>query len=407
MDTFHFFIENPQSDDAARVFEHRPPAVQYASMDQVTHIRMVSGDLTEDNVRFVSRPDVAEKQRHLPFRHHVSFQSSKSIRTWLDGREQGDIRVELSHADSPGDTITIPIRKYRFREIKENKFETLAPLLCCPYCKKNAGREEKNFRCPACGRTFLHNGNAVDFLTDGLRAEFSIIDTGNVSDHGFEPQAIKAVETHPERLFLDVGAGFKYTCFENVINLEIVDYPSTDILGVGERLPFVNDSFDGVISSAVLEHVKDPFCCAAEIMRVLKPGGDLFCSAPFLQPHHGYPNHYYNMTSNGLVNLFPGLHIREIDVPYYLHPMAAITWILAGYGQGLPDDLRARFFSLKIEEIITLFSNFKSIDDPLLTRLSRTARFGLACGTFIHAVKPCPPGNQGAPSDAGRGTSVQ
>ena len=90
------------------------------------------------------------------------------------------------------------------------------------------------------------------------------------------------------------------TPLDNVVNYEIVDYDTTDVIGLGDTLPFNDCVFDAVISIAVLEHVRYPFACAAEIVRVLKRGGELECSVPFLQPLHGYPHHYYNMTSQGL-----------------------------------------------------------------------------------------------------------
>jgi ubiquinone/menaquinone biosynthesis C-methylase UbiE len=94
--------------------------------------------------------------------------------------------------------------------------------------------------------------------------------------------------------------------YTNVVNNEIVAYDTTDVLGVSEELPFTDNSFDAVLvlSLAVLEHVKDPFKCAAEISRIIKPGVSIYCVVPFLQPLHGYPHHYYNMSIQGLKNLF-------------------------------------------------------------------------------------------------------
>lgn len=43
--------------------------------------------------------------------------------------------------------------------------------------------------------------------------------------------------------------------------------------GVGEALPFVDDSFDAVLSYDVLEHVQDPRKTLAEVFRVLKTDG--------------------------------------------------------------------------------------------------------------------------------------
>jgi SAM-dependent methyltransferase len=55
--------------------------------------------------------------------------------------------------------------------------------------------------------------------------------------------------------------------------------------GVGEALPFANDSFDVVLSYDVLEHVQDPQKTLAEVCRVLKAGG-LFLAVfpPYFHP---------------------------------------------------------------------------------------------------------------------------
>jgi SAM-dependent methyltransferase len=57
------------------------------------------------------------------------------------------------------------------------------------------------------------------------------------------------------------------------------------LCGVGEKLPFPQDSFDLILSHEVLEHVVDHQQVIDEIVRVLKPGGRLllFC------PNRGYP----------------------------------------------------------------------------------------------------------------------
>jgi SAM-dependent methyltransferase len=52
------------------------------------------------------------------------------------------------------------------------------------------------------------------------------------------------------------------------------NYPAVDFVeGDVERLPFPAASFDGVLLSGIVHHLPDPSRCAAEVFRVLRPGG--------------------------------------------------------------------------------------------------------------------------------------
>lgn len=225
-----------------------------------------------------------------------------------------------------------------------------------------------------------------DFLTPDLRAAFNIVDTDNVSSNEYDGSVLSLIEKHRDGLILDCGAGNRSTYYSNVVNFEIVAYPSTDVRGVGEVLPFKDNSFDAVVSIAVLEHVKDPWQCAKEILRVLKPGGDLMCCVPLLQPVHGYPHHYYNMTGQGLANLFGDqIDILRHEVPDSTLPIWSLQWILSSWSRGLNGKARDDFMNLRVADLLQRPETY--LNEPFVRDLDHEKNMELASATVIHATK--------------------
>lgn len=233
---------------------------------------------------------------------------------------------------------------------------------------------------------FQERNGKPDFLTDELRLKAGIVDTDAVSANGYDGYVLSLIDEFRDGLVLDCGAGRRPVCYPNVVNYEIVDYDTTDVIGVGEVLPFRDGTFDAVISIAVLEHVKDPFACARELVRVMKPGGKLICCVPFLQPLHGYPNHYYNMTGQGLRALFePSLVVDDHRVIDSLLPVWSLTWIVQSWARGLRGAAREEFLDLKLRDLL-------SSPNELLARrwvqdLPDDKNFELASATMVFAHK--------------------
>jgi len=228
-------------------------------------------------------------------------------------------------------------------------------------------------------------GAALCFLSSAQKERYGIEDTDNVSSHPYEPRVLKLIDEYKDGLLLDCGAGKRPIYYENVVNYEITNYDTTDVIGVAEELPFAADVFDAVISNAVLEHVRDPFRAASEITRVLKPGGKLFCCVPFLQPFHGYPNHYYNMTHEGLANLFHKLTITRQSVPSYMSPIYTLTWFLQHWKLGLEPGISESFLEMRVRDLINEPHTYMNM--PFVTQLSEKTNLWIASGTLLEAAK--------------------
>jgi len=108
---------------------------------------------------------------------------------------------------------------------------------------------------------------------------------------------------------LDVGCGSKP--YESLFDID--SYTGLDIetevthkRGIadhfynGDRFPFDDDKFDSVLCNQVLEHVFNPDDFLSEIYRVLKPGGKLLLTVPFVWDEHEQPYDYARYSSFGL-----------------------------------------------------------------------------------------------------------
>lgn len=68
----------------------------------------------------------------------------------------------------------------------------------------------------------------------------------------------------------------------------------------GRTFPFADAAFDSCLATQVLEHVFEPEAFLREIHRVLRPGGTLLVTVPFVWGEHEQPYDYARYSSFGL-----------------------------------------------------------------------------------------------------------
>jgi SAM-dependent methyltransferase len=82
----------------------------------------------------------------------------------------------------------------------------------------------------------------------------------------------------------------------------------------GNSFPFNDAGYDNVLCNQVLEHVFNPDEFLAEIFRVLKPGGQLLLTVPFVWDEHEQPFDFARYSSFGLRHLLKraGFEVKEL-----------------------------------------------------------------------------------------------
>ena len=110
----------------------------------------------------------------------------------------------------------------------------------------------------------------------------------------------------------------------DLIAFDIYASPQVQFIGDGHSIPLADESVDGVIVQAVLEHVLEPTAVAAEIERVLRPGGIVYADTPFIQQVHEGPYDFTRFTDSGHRYLFR--RFERIDSGAVAGAGTALRW---------------------------------------------------------------------------------
>jgi SAM-dependent methyltransferase len=133
-----------------------------------------------------------------------------------------------------------------------------------------------------------------------------------------------AAERYARGRLLDIGCGSKPWArllaphVDEHIGIDRVESAredaSVDVIASAYDVPLEDDTADTVLLSAVLEHLERPDLALAECRRLLKPGGHLVITAPFIWHIHEQPRDFFRFSPYGLRYLIESAGLEVVEL---------------------------------------------------------------------------------------------
>ncbi len=219
----------------------------------------------------------------------------------------------------------------------------ILPFLKCSGCSGEFSFLDGGVKCVSCGQIFIKKNDALvfvktppekdkdtsltfklkEFLRKRPKLFFTLYYTLGVFTGKSAKKAIKDLPR--DSLILNIASGIKIIR-SDVVNIDIEPYRGVLVAADALNLPFKDGVADAVICESSLEHFPRPESAVAEMRRVLKRGGMVYASLPFIVGFHASPHDYYRWTEAGARELFKDFEAKEVGV--YWGPTYALTWIL-------------------------------------------------------------------------------
>ena len=248
-------------------------------------------------------------------------------------------------------------------------WEQLSPVVVCPFTHEPL-RPAGDALVAASGRSYPMTGG-VPVLRPGPPP---VVKDPNHVSNGLAPEFRRAMADCPgDVLFL--GAGASDYRADHVFEVEYDRFRDTDVVGDAHCLPFRDGAFELAVAQNVFEHLREPHLAAAELRRVLAPGGRLMIHTAFLQPLHEAPHHYYGATEFGVRQWFHAFAAVDVRVSWNFSPFHALSWtvhdLLAAVGQTLGSADQKTLADLTLGELAVAWRDQHAVESPALRVLSR------------------------------------
>ena len=201
--------------------------------------------------------------------------------------------------------------------------KAIANVICCPACHGRLRSGRGRLQCELCGVTYQIQNEVPLFIQEKVVTASS--------DHVSNPIGpdFEEILRKGDGVILHIGAGATPQKYPTCIEFEYKIFKHTDVVGDAHQLPFRDGSFDRVFAFNVFEHLREPARAAAEVARVLKPGGTVSIHTAFLQAVHEEPAHFYNTTEYGLRRWFAEFEIEKLSVSPNFSPGMMLAYLMS------------------------------------------------------------------------------
>jgi D-inositol-3-phosphate glycosyltransferase len=199
-----------------------------------------------------------------------------------------------------------------------------------------------------------------------------------------------AERVRPGARVVDIGAGdAPYRHLFQHVDYVTVDWEQSphdgarrsDIIASADSIPLPDASVDVVVMTEVLEHISNPLATLREMARILRVGGQILLTTPFVWILHEMPHDYYRYTPSALRNLLEDAGFDQVEVTPrgddYFSTLAQLMqltpqWITAlAVDDGLDD--RRHLVGKTMADVSPLFAALAPLDRQHLLPLGFNA----------------------------------
>ncbi|UQN68259.1 class I SAM-dependent methyltransferase [Burkholderia multivorans] len=267
-----------------------------------------------------------------------------------------------------------------------NKLEKILPVLRCPRSGTKLSIQGDVLMSETGERYPIVNGKPV--LVRVIRPIHitpppSTLVSQNIGSYTPSPEARKVAGFK-----LHLGSGNVPCTDDDVISVDILPNTNVDIVAEAEHLPFATESLSWVESGAVFEHLYDPLASAAEVRRVLVPGGGFYIDTAFMQGYHGYPSHYFNMTPQAVETfIVSDFELQKSFVPVGAGAAVSLENMLRKFIEVLPAAERQKIEQMPAAELVSYLSH-PVAQSAIHSAMPEHIRRSLGASTCVIARKP-------------------